>query len=459
MSDFLSILLIMIGVGLLFLLPTAYMGGKISLIVVTLVLTGISSYLLIYAKALGSSFANSSTTKSFDFEMLFMFLAFAALYAFIAYGSFCLRQVTYGIEGYKIKLLVWFIILLGYPIYLSVSAAINLHSVQKKHYDSNIIIAHPKDFPILIDRLKFLDSKKNNASSIASRYTENYRKVSEIEGLSYENESMQSQRYYTKLAHTLIPIRFDSFELSWYSVLENKFYRDTFPIDQKKLKIRERNDNQLTISDMLIHILPNGHVDLLKNEYTNYTHLTPYFDVAFSSVEGQSIDSIWKNHSQVGPEYVNYENLNYDFEKLMKGTAVKLSPEEILSFRSIHSYGIDIELIQKENEVNELQEIEVIDFYLNQYTRSAETLRKINSKPLPSFIEVKRLNNKDKRAWVDIMFDKKELLSQFKTFTAIHNEEVIFKININITDLNKSEVWLQSKDEKVALDNWYISER
>lgn len=459
MSDFLAILLIMIGVGLLFLLPTAYMGGKRSLIVVTLVLTGISSFLLMYAKALGSSFSNSNTTKSFDFEMLLMFLAFAALYAFIAYGSFCLRQVTYGIEGYRIKLLVWFIILLGYPIYLSVSAAISSHNTQKKHYSSDIIIAHAIDFPIQIDRLKFFDSNTNKASSVSSRYLENDRKVSEIEGLSYENEFMQSQRYYAKLAQTLIPIGFDSFELSWYSVLENKFYKDTFPIDQKKLKVDESYDGQLTISDMLVHILPNGHVDLLKREYTSYTHLGDYFDIAFSSVEGQSIDSIWKNHSQVEAQYINYENLNNDFEKLKKGTIVKLSPEEILSFRSVHSYGIDIELNQKEDEVSELHEIKIIDFYLNQYTRSVKFLRKINKKPLPSFIRIKHVNDKDERYWTDIMFNKKELLNQFESFTAIHNKEVFFKIDINVADLNKSKIWLQSKDEKIALDNWYIAER
>lgn len=457
MSDFLTILLIMIGVGLLFLVPAAYFGGKIGITIVTLILTVISCYLLLYAKGLGKSFANSNTPTSLNLEIVLMFLSFAALYAFIGYGSFCLRQVTHGIEGYKIKLLVWFVILIGYPIYLSVSAAISLHNIQKKYYTSDIIITHAIDFPILVDRIKFFNSKTNKASSIFSRYLENYRKVYEIEGLTSKNELMQSLRYYAKLSHTLIPIGFDSFELSWYSVLENKFYKDTFPIDRKKLKVGKNYEGQLTISDMLIHILPNGHVDLLKNEYTDYTHLTPYSKVDFSSVEGQSIDSIWKNHSQVESQYINYENLNNDFEKLKKGTVVKLSAEEILSFRSVHSYGIDIEL--KENEVHKIQEIKVIDFYLNQYTRSAKFLRRTNSKPLPSFIRIKHVNNKDERRWVDVMFNKKELLNQFKTFTAIHNEEVYIKIDINVADLNKSKVWLQSKDKKVTLDNWYISER
>ncbi|PHS03135.1 MAG: hypothetical protein COA88_16030 [Kordia sp.] len=460
MSDFLTTLLIMIGIGLLFLIPAAYFGGKMGITITAIILTAISCYLFVYAIALGKSFSNSNSSMSLNMDMILQFLAFIAFYSFMAYGSFCFSQVVHGIEVYKIKLLIWGVILLGYPMYLSISSAYSLHNKQRKHYSSNIIIAHAKDFPILIDRIKFFDSKTKKTSSIYSRFHENYRKVSEIEGLTDQNEFMQSQRYYTKSTHTLIPIGFDSFELSWYSVLENKFYKDIFPIDQKKLKVDENYEKQLTISDLLIHILPSGHVDLLKKEYTDYTHLTPYFDVAFNSVEGQTLDSIFKTHSQIAPLDINsIENLNRDFKNLEKGTVTKLSPEEILSFRSVYPFGIDIEINQKPNEINELKEIEIIDFYLNQYSRSADFLKGINTKPLPSFIRIKILNNKDERRWVDIMFDKKLLFNQYIIFIETHKEEVSFDIKVNIVDLTKSQIWLKSKDEKIALDNWIITNK
>ncbi|MDW5288756.1 hypothetical protein [Formosa sp. PL04] len=458
MSDFLTVLLIMIGVGLLFLLPTAFIGGKKSLIVVTIVLTGISCFLLMYGKALGSSFSNSNRTKSFDWDAVLMSLAFAALYAFIAYGCFCLNQVLNDIDGYKIKLLIWGIILIGYPMYLIISAETSLHNMHKKHYESEIIIAHPIDFPILIDRLRFFDSKTNKSSSLSSRFLENDRMRSSIEGLSYEYEFMQSQRYYTRLPKILIPIDFDTFELSWYSVPEQKFYRDTFSIDQKKLKVGENYDKQLIISDMLIHILPGGHVELLKNEYRNYTHLYSYFDVDFKAVEGQSIDSIWKQYSQVDSEYINYNNLNYDFKILNNGTVEKLTPEEILAFSSVHTYAIQVELIQKEDEVNELEEIKVIDFYLNQYTRSTEFLRKEGTKPLPSFIQIELLKDREFKGRIEVMFDKKELLNQFNAFTTTPKEDVFFKVTINVADLNKSTIELHSKDETLMLNNWHITD-
>ncbi|AZQ64879.1 hypothetical protein EI427_21885 [Flammeovirga pectinis] len=459
MSDFLTTLLIMIGVGLLFLVPSAFIGGKVMLTIVTLLLTGISCYLLLYGKALGKSFANSTTPTSIDLELVLLFLSFAALYTFIAYGSFCLKQATYGIDGYKIKLLIWFIILIGYPTYLSVSAALSLYHVQKKNYTTAIIIVHAIDFPVLIDRIKFFDSKTKKASSVSYRYHENDRKMNQIEGLSSDNEQMRYQRYYTQLSPTLIPIGFDSFELSWYSISESRFYRDTFPIDQKKLKIDENYDGYLTISDLLINILPDGNVDVLKREYTSYTHLGAYFDVAFTPVDGQSIDTIWKNHSQIDEQNINYRNLNIDFERLKAGTVRNLSPEEILSFRNVYAYGIDIELLQKEETISEFRDITVVDFYLNQYSRSSKFLKKISTTPLPSLIRVKHIDNKDQYHWVTIMFDKKELLKQFEFFTKTHKNEVSFKIVINSSALKKSTIWLQSNDDKIVLDNWSIIKR
>jgi len=460
MSDFLATLLIMIGIGLLFLIPAAYFGGKMGVTITAIILTAISCYLFIYAIALGKSFSNSNASMRLNTDMILQFLAFAAFYSFMAYGSFCLSQVAHDIEGYKIKLLIWGVILLGYPMYLSISSTYSIYHKQRKHYSSAIIIAHAKDFPILIDRIKFFDSKTKKASSMYARFHENHRKVSEIEGLTDQNECMQSLRYYTKATHTFIPIGFDSFELSWYSVLENKFYKDIFPIDQKMLKVAENYEKQRTISDMLIHILPNGHVDLLKKEYTDYTHVTPYFDVAFKAVEGQTLDAIFKTHSQIAPlDFNSIENLKRDFKNLKKGTVTKLSPEEILSFRSVYPYGIAIEINQKPTEISELKEIKIIDFYLNQYSRSADFLKEINTKPLPSFIRIKIVNNNDERRWIAIMFDKKMLFNQYSAFIETHKEAVYFDIKVNLMDLTKSQIGLKSKNEKIALDNWIITDK
>lgn len=457
MSDYLITLLVMIGVGLFFLVPAAYFGGKVGVVITTVILIFISCYLYLYGIAIGKSFSNSHSSVVLDTDMILQFLSFTALFAFIAYGAFCFSKIAHGIGGFKIKLVIWGAVLIGYPMYIAISNLYNLHQKQRKHYSNTIVITHAKDFPILIDRIKFFDSKTKKASSIRYRFYENYNKVSEIEGLSYKGKSMSSQRYYTTSGHTLIPIKFDSFELSWYSVLENKFYKDKFSIDSQKLRVREDSKKQLIINDMLIHILPNGHVDLLKKEYQDYSSLVTYFDVAFSVVEGQTLEAIFKSHSQITLLDANsIERLHKDFKILENGTGTKLSPKEILNFRNVYSFGIDIEINQEFKEENEIKEVEVVDFYLNRYTRSVDFFKGINSKPLPGFMRLKVLNSKGGMRWLDIMFDKKSLFHQYVTFVESHKDEVFFDIKVNIGDLTKSEIYLKSKNEKIILNNWII---
>jgi len=448
----------MIGAGTFLFIPTAYFGGKTGVILAFLALTAISCYIFIYAIGLGKSFANSSTPTTWNSKQLLPFLAFAVFYAFMGYGSFCLSEFAHGAAGYKIQLIVWILMVAGYPLFSYSRQVYNLYITQIKHYSSKIIIAHPKDFPIQLDQIQFLNSKTKKASSRYSNFHEDYDQIEKTEGLTCQNILMQSQRYYTQMLPLLIPISFDSFELSWYSILENKFYKDTFPLDQNKLKVHQKYEGQMTISNMLIHILPNGNVDLLKNDYSELTHLIPYYDVAFTSVRGQSLDSIWKLFTPIGLPETQIGNLKKSFEKLQKGTGNQVSPEDILNFRSVHSYGIDIKIEQKQNEINELKEIKVIDFYLNKYVRKSDFLRKINKKPLPSLLRIKTLNNNDKRRWIDILFDKKALLNQYTTFASEHKDDVSFDLTVNLENLEKSQICLKSKDEKLALHSWRITE-
>lgn len=456
MTDFLATLLIMTGVGLLFLFPAAYFGGGTGVTVTAVILTAIGCYLFVFLEALGRAFGNGNSSIRLDWDTLVMFMSLAALFGFLAYGSYCFGQVIKNVEGYKIKLIIWSFILFGYPIYLYASDAYKSYYTQRKNYSSNITIAHPKDFPILIDRIKFFQSNTQKASLIALRYVENHHKVADIEGLPTPYEFKQSQRYYTKSTRTLIPIGFDSFELSWYSVLEDKFYRDVFPIDQKKLDIWEDSEKQMKVSDMLIHILPDGHVDLLTTRYSDRKNIINYFDIGFHEVQGKSLDDIFQSYSQISSLNIHdLENLKKDFDHLMKGTTTNLSPTEILNFRKVYPFGLEIDINQKPNDTNG---VEIIDFYLNRYTRKADFLKEINKKPLPSFISIKRLNDKNEGSHIDVILDKKTLFDQYTAFTEKHQEGVYFDLQINVEDFTKSQIWLKSKDNKVALANWIITD-
>ncbi|MDO6759711.1 hypothetical protein Q4566_05820 [Tamlana sp. 2_MG-2023] len=455
MSDYLTVLLVMISVGLLFLTPAAFFGGKTGVIITVIILTAISCYLLMYAIGLGKSFGNSSAPTSFRVESLLPYLKFAALYAFIGYGAFCFSQMEHGVEGYKIKWLVCTLILVGYPAYLFASEVISESNTKLKYYKTDIVIAHPVDFPVQIDQLRFFDSKTKKSTPTHYRYMENDLILSDFEGLDVENNPFRSHRYYKEGISRYLPISFDSFELSWYSILEQRFYKDVFRLDQEKLKTRQESEGQMVISDMLINILPKGHVDLLKREYMEYIHVAAYGKVAFTAVDGQSLDEIFGLFTPIGAPDDHKANRKRDYAKIEQDITHNLSPEEILSFRSVYNYDINVEYIQYPNEVKELKEIEIIDFYLNQYKRSPDFLSERHTKPLPSYMKLKLKGyDKDKRPWIEIGFDKKLLFHAYNTFAEEHNEAISFEILVDIKDLNKSKIWLKSKEEKMSLDGW-----
>ena len=464
MSDNLTILLFMIGIGLFILIPSSYFGGKIGIIVAASVLTGLTSFLFIWAKAMGKSFANSNAPSTIGGEEIMAFMAIAAAYLFIGYGAFCISQLARGIDGYLIKLVVWTVLVLSYPIYSYSTDAYDSYITKTKQYKTKIILAHPNDFPVLFDDITFYNSKKKKKKVTYStyRFHEDRDIVRNIEGLSDENSSMYAHRYYKRLSATMIPIDFDTFSLSYYSPLENRFYKDYFPLDQKKLRVWQEYEGQMVISDLLINILPGGNVDLLKKEYLETTHTIPYSKVEFVSTEGLNIDSIFKLFTPNESTEPLKEVLTKRYENLNNGTVSKYSPEEILSFRGVYEYSMNFEILAEENEVYDLKKISTTDFYLNTYLRSAKFLSTAHKMPLPSFFRIKLKSNLDKEngdeKWVGlkILLNKMSLLNQFTAFMAEHQEDVSFDIEINTIDIQKSLVYLKSGDEKILLEDFII---
>ena len=55
-SDFLATLLIMVGAGVVIILPATFFGGKAGAVITVAVLTGFSCFALVYAKGMGRAF-------------------------------------------------------------------------------------------------------------------------------------------------------------------------------------------------------------------------------------------------------------------------------------------------------------------------------------------------------------------------------------------------------------------
>ena len=228
LSDNSTVLLIMITVAMFIFFPTAYFGGKKSLIIAVCILTGLTAFVYLYALGLGRSFANSNASGAIDSSQLIMFVLFTCFYLIMAYGHYILVQTIKGEGSYGIQLLIWLGLCFAYPIfdYASQSYKYNQYlEEQKKYYEARIIIAHPIKFPILIDNIRFLNAQSGSTSVMDDAF---YRDDEEIYVYDFERlrgeseENLKEHVYYAisnpERSHLKIPLKvpvdFDAFELS-----------------------------------------------------------------------------------------------------------------------------------------------------------------------------------------------------------------------------------------------------
>ena len=486
-SDSSLILLTMLFFANLILLPSGYFGGKVGLVVAAIVLTAITAFLYIYMLALGKSFANGNSNSTIDIKHIISFIAFACFYAFMAYGAFMISQMLKGEASYGWQIIGWLVVCLSFPLFdysQSYYGIYSYHQEQKKYYSTDITIAHPKNFPILIDQLNFINSKgKTSSSTSLTKNAELYRDdqyVKRFEGIDVEsNENLRylqshlfysigpdptpsnsrSTSNYSRARDWRIPTNFDAFELSWYSVADKKFYKDTFPLDQKKLDIKDKYGGGREINDLLINILPTGHVDLLKRKSGDLLHTIPYWDIAFTQLESEDLTEILTHFSTQNLTGKYLEMLTDTYAKALITITEGHEPNEVLKFRSVQPFGIDIKFKESQSSLYELRRIEVIDFYLNEYARSAKTLKKVHTLALPSHFEINFADKNNDWSEINIAFDKASLFEQFNHFKEKNTGDIYFDVTLDKDNLRETEVVFKANESTSKITGWEIFKR
>ena len=467
LSDNSTVFLIMVMVASFIFFPTAYFGGKKSLIIAVCILTGFTAFVYLYALGLGRSFANSNASGAIDSSQLIMFVLFTCFYLIMAYGHYILVQTIKGEGSYGVQLLIWLCLCFAYPVfdYASQSYKYNQYlEEQKKYYEAKIIIAHPIKFPVLIDNIRFLNAQSGSTSVMDDAFyrDDEERYVYDFERLRGESEENLKEHVYYAISNPernhlkvplKVPVDFDAFELSWYSIADKKFYKDVFSLTQNKLEISERyGTNAKRINTLLINILPTGQVDLLKREGSDVVHTAPYSDVAYTDVESHVLSDILTYFTTKNFNEKQLEELTETYQKAQNDT-VDHDPDEVLRYRTVQPYGIDVKLDESQSDLYKLKKLTVIDFYLGQYRRNVNTFQNVHKLPLPSHL---RIGMKDQTK-INIAFDKASLFEQFMVFRAENEGELYFEVILNKDNLALTTVALRVNDVRKKVTGFKIS--
>ncbi|TEW52559.1 hypothetical protein [Psychromonas algicola] len=476
LSDNSTVLLIMIAVAMFIFFPTAYFGGKKSLIIAVCILTGLTAFVYLYALGLGRSFANSNASGAIDSSQLIMFVLFTCFYLLMAYGNYSLVQTIKGESGYGIQLVVWLVLCVSYPVfdYASQSYQYSQHlAEQKKYYEAEIVIAHPVKFPVLIDHIRFLNVESGSSSVMDNPFSrddeEEY--VYDFEKLRGESEEhLKGHVYYAiddprhdyskgpfSKGALKVPVDFDAFELSWYSIADKKFYKDVFPLTQNKLEISEIHGTHVKkINNLLINILPTGQVDLLKRKGRDILHTVPYWDIAYTDVGSDDLSDILTHFTSKEIDGKRLEELTETYQKALNDTAEN-NPDEVLRYRSVQPYGIEVKFDESQNTLYKMQKMTLVDFYLGQYRRSINAFQPIRELPLPSHLMIDITDQAKKWSEIHITFNKASLFEQFKTFSAENEGDIYFELILNKDDLTKTSISLNANGVSRKLTDFKVS--
>jgi len=471
LSDNTTILMIMIAVAMFLFFPTAYFGGKKSLLIVVAVLSAVTAFLYLYGLGLAASFSNSHSRGGLNAGQLFMFVLFVCFYLGMAYGNYCLVQTIKGESGYGIQLVVWLVLCVSYPVFDYASQSYQysqLLAKQKKYYLAKIIIAHPVKFPVLIDHIRFLNVESGSSSTMDNAFyrDDEEKYVYDFEKLRGESEEQLKGHVYYAIddsrQHYLngdlkVPSDFDAFELSWYSMADKKFYKDVFPLTQDKLEVSERySTKEKKINKLLINILPTGQVDLLKRDGGDILHTVPYWDIAYTEVESNELSDILTRFTDKGINGKRLEELTETYQKALSDS-VDNDPEEVLRYRSVQPYGIEVKLDESHSDLYKLKNLTMIDFYLGQYRRRFNAFQPIRKLPLPSYLMVDITDQASNWSEVRIAFNKASLFEQFKAFRAENEGDIYFELIVNKDDLTKTSISLKATGGSKKLTDFNVS--
>lgn len=215
------------------------------------------SYLLLYFIGLGFAvFFNTAlawcgyfyfyyygrSRSGITFEFLIGFVLTAAFLLFTDYGVYALVQYQETGIFNALYFIIWALILFGTPIVYYIQyfgsnhyAKVKMAGTYLKVYFS---VYHDRELLTYIDSIAFINTSKHLISDIKIEnnipfYSD--KELAEMETSSKYNHLQQSA--FSGLIH--IPFGADQFEISWYSIVEDQYYKVNVPFSFDKFKLEE----------------------------------------------------------------------------------------------------------------------------------------------------------------------------------------------------------------------------
>lgn len=449
-TDFYLNFFIIVGLLLILIVPIQWImnfyfglsGGVLSSIGLSLL--GGFLYLLIYqyGRAMGST-GNVYIAKS---ELLLIFgSAFLISLALTALSNF---GVYHLVQYYKIGILnklaffSWLLIAVGAPLgyigtkELSAWWAVSNH----ERYFTPVfftIYSYP-ELAIIIDELKFINTSNERESTIQLRQHDLF---------EWKGEDGNSRKLWEVLSEKIdIPKGADKFIMSWYSLVEDKYYSDEFPFPYDRFSLKKFPAGSKEMEALVLHIKPGGKVDL----FGSYHKLLFYYiDVATKpiseEIKSEKLAAFRSHNMPQG----TIEALAADLEEIKASGRLQKRVEMEES-----TFSWDMTL----NGPGEASTIWLEDFRYRDYRPTHQWLNTTSKKPLPAKLSVYfNIKDEDSGFWITFYPDAEKLYQAVLDLTA-GNGDTPVSFSFTVKDHLKQEIefLIMSGEETVKFTDWRV---
>lgn len=381
---------------------------------------------------------NGSTTPITVFSIQF-FLCLAGV-AVLNFGLYFLVEFYKTGVLNKLPFFIWFSITVVTPLCI-VSLKSFKKYLSKKHRSRNYMdltldIFHFNEYPIYIDHLKFINSKKKRETLVRVPYESIFYNKDVLSKIGV-GERIRSYDIRTFNKTVNIPVGTDFFELSYYSFVENIYYTDTFPFSFEKFTSINKYSGKKQVKSVDMIIKPEGNVDILISPNDL---LFPFSNVESKNIDEEKINKFKTRFLQYNPS-VSAENFPQILDEIKASGRLKKS---LYMQEKTFSWSVGVEARGK------IDTISIQDFRFMWYDREYEELKKATKKPLPSKITIEK-TGKDNFMRLYFGFDKIKLYETVDTLT-VGNEELPVEISFLIKDSSKDKMQIFIKTEKQSLE-------
>lgn len=397
-------------------------------------------------------FGKSNTGITFDF--LLGVACISGVLLFVDYGVYAL--VVYQKTGMfnKLYFQLWLCVLFGIPIsyyaFRHGSYYLAEKSMATEYLRVPLKIRHDRELLMYIDNIQFVNASRRTMSDIKLEKPNCFYSESELNKMDSSNRNYYLvESIYNEMIH--MPFGADSLLMSWYSVIEDKYYDIELPFPFEKLTI-EQEKYPTNVSKVLrgkktkrlnLHIHANGGIRLFNDDMVLIDLEENIPTVISEEVRNEKIDL----HRQSHDYYSNPKAFLNLIEKIKTSGGIE---ERFLIQNKLIPWRMTISGLRGNNY------LDVDDVSFSEYKNEIAEMEIDKLRFLPKKIGIVYRGNY-LYDWLTLIINSQKLFQSIQKLTD-GNDEVAVRFDLNFENGDETDLQFRiiANDKSILFNDWEI---